>query len=289
MDMAISTNIDGSTGDPESALRLIGEAGFTHLLWSHHWNTDFAYGKYELAAIKGMLKRYGLALQDVHGCANAEKCFFSPLEYQRKAGIELIVNRIEMMKELGASGVLIMHQPRLKADSSPEEIAFKRRQFDSLRRSMDELIPILERMDARIALENMPGDTWEFLRYLLENYPPELFGFCFDSGHANIRLRDQFADCREYRSRITAIHLHDNNGQGDQHLAPFSGTVRWETVADILKNSSYSGILTFELHMKDTDFVDPRFPKGQQPEAAVRKYLADAFDRCTRFAGMCER
>lgn len=287
--LAIVSSVAASVGDPETSLRQISEAGFTHILWGHHWNTDFAYGRHELAAIRSMLKRYSLKIQDVHGCANAEKSFFSPLEYQRKAGIDLIVNRIEMMKELDASGVLVMHQPRIKTDSSQEEIAYKRLQFESLKRSMDELIPILEKMDAKIALENMPGDTWEFQRYLLDTYPADKFGFCFDSGHANIHLRNQLEDCFAYRSRISAVHLHDNNSMSDQHLAPFSGNADWEKIAGIIRDSAYRGILTFELHVKDSVFMNHSYPLNKQPESVMKAYLADAFERCSRFAEMCRR
>ena len=286
MQLSVSTNLFSSKGDPSDVLRRISECGFTHLLWGHHWNTDFAYGKYELAAIAEMLKRYDLTLQDVHGCANAEKSWFSVLEYQRKAGIELMVNRLEMMQKLNATGVLVMHQPRLKTDSSPEEIAYKRRQFDSLLKSMDEIIPILEKMDARVALENMPGDTWEFLRYLLDNYPAERIGFCFDSGHANINLKNQFSECDEYRSRIMAVHLHDNNAQSDQHLAPFSGTVDWDLVAGILKNSGYTGVVNFELHIQKTRFYDPSKSDAEQSEANLTAYMNDVKERCFRFAEM---
>lgn len=289
MDLSVSTNIVLSNGDPESSLRQISEAGFTHLLWSHHWNSDFAYGKYELAAIKEMLKTYNLKLQDVHGCANAEKSFFSPIEYQRKAGIELMINRIEMMQELEASGVLVMHQPRIKTNSSPEEITYKRSQFASLLRSMDELVPVLEKYKIRIAFENMPGDTWEFQRYLLDNYSPELFGFCFDTGHANIELRNQLDDCYEYRSRIISLHIHDNDGLVDKHTSPFTGTLNWDKTAAIIKDSGYTGVLNFELHLKHSEFMDPAYPLNQQPESAVKAFLDDAYRRCVKFAGMCGR
>ncbi|MCI5779068.1 MAG: sugar phosphate isomerase/epimerase [Lentisphaeria bacterium] len=289
MRLSVSSNLFSSAGDPEDALRLISETGFTHIMWGHHWNSDFAYGRYELSAIAGMLRRYHLTLQDVHGCANAEKSWFSVLEYQRKAGIELIVNRLRMMKRLGATGVLVMHQPRIKADSSPGEIAYKRRQFDSLRRSMDEITPILEKMDARIALENMPGDTWEFLKYLLDNYPADRFGFCFDSGHANIDLRKQFAECEAYRSRIWAVHLHDNDGTGDQHQAPFYGTVDWQRVARMLDSSGYEGVINFELHIQKTGFFSPEHPAAAQPPENVRAYLTDTYARCEKFGAMCRR
>ena len=214
---------------------------------------------------------------------------FSVVEYQRKAGVELIVNRLRMMKTLGATGVLVMHQPRIKADSSPEEIAYKRRQFDSLRRSMDEITPILEKMDAKIALENMPGDTWEFLRFLLDNYPPEYFGFCFDSGHANINLRNQFAECEEYKSRIIAVHLHDNDGSGDQHQAPFYGTTDWERTAKLLNDSGYNGVINFELHIQKTAFFNPAYPGNAQPPDVEKAYMEDVKERCSRFAAMCRQ
>ena len=289
MRLSVSSNVLSSSGDPEDALRRIGEAGFTHIMWGHHWNTDFAYGRYELAAIRKMLRRYGLVLQDVHGCANAEKSWFSVLEYQRKAGIELIVNRLRMMKHLDATGVLVMHQPRIKADSTPEEIAYKRRQFDSLRKSMDEVLPILERYDAVIALENMPGDTWEFLSYLLDNYPAERFGFCFDSGHANIARRPQFAECEKYKARIVAVHLHDNDGSGDLHQAPFYGTIDWKKVAELLDASGYRGVVNFELHYDQSPFFDPAFPLEAQPEKNIREFFADTCERCARFGAMCKR
>ena len=195
----------------------------------------------------------------------------------------------ELYSELEGKRVLVMHQPRIKTNSTPEEIAYKRQQFDSLRRSMDELVPVLEKMDAKIALENMPGDTWEFLRYLLDNYPPELFGLCFDCGHANINLKNQFAECEEYKSRICSVHLHDNNGTGDQHLAPFYGTVDWERTAKLLDSSAYTGVINFELHVQKSPFFNPAFPGNAQPPEAEAAYMADIRERCERFARMCQR
>ena len=52
---------------PEKYLRLIGEAGFTHLHWCHQWNTDYLYSTYEIAQCKKWLQEYGLKLLDIHG------------------------------------------------------------------------------------------------------------------------------------------------------------------------------------------------------------------------------
>ena len=115
----------------------------------------------------------------------------------------------------------------------------------------------------------------------------KLFGFCFDSGHANIRLREQSAECEKYKHRICSVHLHDNDGSGDQHQAPFYGTVDWEKTAKLLDSSAYTGVLNFELHIQKTNFYDPAYPAVNQPSEAA--YMADIRERCFRFAAMCQR
>ena len=98
MDIALNTDILRSTGSPEPYLRLIAEAGFTHLHWCHQWNTDFLYSSHEIAQLKKWLKQYGLKLLDIHGSAGMEKVWFSPEEYRRKSGVELVLNRIVMLR-----------------------------------------------------------------------------------------------------------------------------------------------------------------------------------------------
>ena len=104
MDVAFATNFLESTGSPVFQLKMIAEAGFTHVHWCHHWNTDFLYGKYEIEQCSKWLKEFGLRLTDIHGSDGQEKSWYSPVEYQRKAGVELVLNRLQMMDAMGGSG-----------------------------------------------------------------------------------------------------------------------------------------------------------------------------------------
>ena len=103
MDVAFATNFIASTGSPVFQLEKIAEAGFTHVHWCHHWNTDFLYGKHEIEQCRKWLKDIGLILTDIHGSEGQEKSWYSPVEYQRKAGVELVLNRIQMLDALGAA------------------------------------------------------------------------------------------------------------------------------------------------------------------------------------------
>jgi len=285
MNLAINTDFNGGLGNPEPRLQAIAAAGFTHLHWCHQWCTDFLYGKAEIAAIAGWLKQYGLHLLDIHGSAGVEKCWFSAVEYQRRAGVELVANRLEMWAELGGTGSLMMHIPNFSAFTQPEDRPRIRQQVEALKRSLDELMPRMEQLHARIALENMWADDFVILKEMLALYPAERVGICYDSGHANSAALPGLASMETCKDRLMALHLHDNDGQGDLHQPPFMNTVDWSRLAELIRTSAYPRQISFELSMSNTPFYDPQQEDHQPPEA-IAAFLADAYERCVRFARM---
>ena len=276
--LAVATDFNGSGGDPEEALRRIADAGFTHLHWCHQWNTDQLYSDWEIARIAGLLRRFGLKLLDIHGsdaCAGgALRCWYSTDETYRRAGVELVLNRLRMHAMLRGEGTLMMHVPSMRADWSPDASPRVWRNVDALRRSLDEILPVARGLGIPLALENMPGDTWEVLDRLFDETPPDLVGLCYDSGHANIDVPGHPADGIEHLERhldrLQALHLHDNDGSGDQHLPPFYGSVDWPRIMDDIRRSAYKRVISFELAM--------RAPAPVEPAA----FLADARERCLR-------
>ncbi len=108
--LSMTTDYRQDRGSPEPYLRRIAEAGFSHLHWCHHWNDDFLYADVEIDWIRQCLDEFGLKLNDLHASAGLEKCWVSPVEYERLAGVELVQNRIEMAAKLN-SDVIILHLP----------------------------------------------------------------------------------------------------------------------------------------------------------------------------------
>lgn len=282
MNLAINTDFLGGVGNPEPALKAIAEAGFTHLHWCHQWCSDFLYGKAEVEAIAGWLKQYGLRLLDVHGSAGVEKCWFSTVEYQRLAGVELVANRLRMWADLGGAGAVMMHIPFLSPQTPEDARPAIRLQIEALRRSLDELMPVMEQLNARIALENMWGDDFIILQEMLALYPSERIGICYDSGHANAKTNPGVELLDRCKDRLMALHLNDNDGQGDMHQPPFMNSVDWNRVAEVLRASSYRGALSFELAMRNTPFYEPELERAQRPDR-VAAFLDDAHQRCGRF------
>ena len=281
--LAVATDFNGSGGDPGEALRLIAEAGFTHLHWCHQWNTDHLYSDWEIARIAGMLRRFGLKLLDIHGsdaCAGgALRSWHSPDETYRRAGVELVLNRLRMHAMLRGEGTLMMHVPAITPwNDTPEGREDVWRRVDALRRSLDEILPVARGLGIPLALENMPGDTWEVLDRLFDETPPDAVGLCYDSGHGNIDEKGRKADGIEHLERhldrLQALHLHDNDGSGDQHRPPFMGTVDWPRLVSDIRRSAYRRPLRFELSMRA---VAPTGPAA---------FIADAFARCRRVAAI---
>lgn len=278
--LAIATDFMGSAGDPERPLRLIAEAGFTHLHWCHQWNTDHLYTDYEIARYAGLLRRFGLRLLDIHGSDGGSGlcCWYSPDENYRHGGVELVLNRLRMMAALHATGALMMHPPGNGYDATPEQRAATARKTDALRRSLDEILPVAEGFGIPIAIENLPGYPWDVLDQIFSEYPKELVGLCYDSGHGNIRVRGTeppvgLDHLEQWLDRLHALHLHDNDGSGDQHQPPFYGNVDWARLAADIRRSAYPRVLSFELAMHNV-------PETLKNDPAA--FLADAHERCLR-------
>lgn len=288
MDIAINTDFLGGTRSPEARLKAIAEAGFTHLHWCHQWNTDFFYSTSELKQYARWFQDFGLQLLDIHGSAGQEKGWYSTVEYEREAGVELVINRIIMLHELGGTGSLMMHIPAF-ADREGFERGAVMPRFDALKRSLDELIPVLEKYSVRIAVENGFSDTFETIGMLMRDYPEKYLGITYDSGHGNIAEGKGMDRLEPYKNRLQALHLNDNDSSGDQHQPPFFGTVDWERVVRLIAESSYKGRpLSFELAMRNTPFYEKELELNQKPEN-IRAFLADAHDRCERVVRMFEQ
>ena len=71
-------------------------------------------------------------------------------------------------------------------------------------------------------------------------------GICWDTGHAHINGIKQSEALKYIGSRLKTLHLNDNFGEDDIHLAPFMGTIDWADVMQGLGAIGYDGLLNFE-------------------------------------------
>lgn len=268
--LSITTDYARDKGCPEPYLRQIAEAGYTHIHWCHHWNTDFLYLPVEIDEIRGWLQSFGLKLLDIHASDGSEKNWTSARGYEREAGVELVKNRIDMAAALG-SDAIVMHIP-----SSLDDLLEHDPQWGPLRQSLDALQPYAGARGVRIALENTTFDSLRGIHRLFELYGPDYLGLCYDCGHGNL-IDDGLDQLESLKDRLIAVHLHDNDGSGDQHNIPFTGSVDWARLARIMASSSYTKCVSMESNMHRTGISDER------------EFLSKAYAAGAKLAGMIEQ
>lgn len=105
----------------------------------------------------------------------------------------------------------------------------------------------------RRACANIEEACW-YIDTLNAEAGEELFGFCYDVGHANVMGNNIYEDLKLLGKRLTLLHIHENDGRLDMHLIPFThtnvnrvSTTDWDGFLRGLKEIGYTGPLNFEI------------------------------------------
>lgn len=113
-----------------------------------------------------------------------------------------------------------------------------------------------------IAFENLRKT--EYLDFVFENIDLPSRKFCYDCGH-ELLYNDGTGVLEKYADFLVTCHLHDNQGERDDHQIPFEGTMDWERlalrIARLNKAGKWNIPLTLELKQKDSrpDFAQLAF------------------------------
>lgn len=103
---------------------------------------------------------------------------------------------------------------------------------------------------ARLMLENVYEDGPADIEVLLEKLSRRGVGFCLDTGHTAAFGKSDLAAWLEVLGpRIGQLHLHDNFGGQDDHLAIGSGTIEFSKLFEYFRKSNDPPpIITLEPH-----------------------------------------
>lgn len=145
--------------------------------------------------------------------------------------------------------------------ASYNEMLSKQAEWELNISSYSRLIPAAQKYGVTICLENMfvsnrgkiyaaicqdPAEACRYIDTLNAMADSKCFGFCLDVGHSLLVGRDVYQVVVELGNRIEALHLHDNNGISDQHIAPYMGILDWDRLCKGLREIGYNGVLSFE-------------------------------------------
>jgi sugar phosphate isomerase/epimerase len=223
-------------------------------------SSHFTYRSPEaLRELAGALEETGLKLHSLH----------SPTERNsspgRESGISISISETERVRRVDAVDevkraidvaetvpfrYLVQHLGSGRQEVDP-------RKYDAAFSSLEHLSLFAKQRGVTIAVENTPselGSPASLVQFVKETRLD--LKFCFDIGHAH--LDAGVAEGFELmRSRVATTHIHDNHGEKDEHLLPYSGTIDWDAALGGFASSPEP--LPLVLELKDQPGGAPAF------------------------------
>jgi sugar phosphate isomerase/epimerase len=97
----------------------------------------------------------------------------------------------------------------------------------------------------RVVLENIPNGVATLDRLLEFKSAAQLpdIGICYDTGHGRIEDPDLPTAIMD---SIQVMHINDTDGENDDHLWPFDGTIDWPLFVSAVASSKFQGPLVLE-------------------------------------------
>lgn len=128
------------------------------------------------------------------------------------------------------------------------------RRQEAAMNSLEHLCVFAKQRGVTIALENTPGDfssPTHLHEFIVDTHLRDL-RLCFDTGHAHLDdgVEAGFDAMRDF---VATTHIHDNHGERDEHLFPYSGTINWDAALRALRSSSEDLPLVLEVREQAGD------------------------------------
>ncbi|OUP07711.1 endonuclease [Anaeromassilibacillus sp. An200] len=190
--------------------------------------------------------------------------FFS--EYLRRVedGLEFYKRYFEAAGMLGAK-LLVLHGQRGYREGKITEEEYLERYL--------RLYRLGQRFGIAVAQENVNqfrSEDPEFIARMRGQLGEEC-AFVFDIKQAVRAGKDPFAMCRAMGERLIHVHINDN-APGADCLLPGCGTMAYEKLLDLLRDSSYAGDLIIEVYRKNFGEPHELFAARERVESLCRSF-----------------
>jgi sugar phosphate isomerase/epimerase len=122
------------------------------------------------------------------------------------------------------------------------------RKFEAAFNSLEHLVIFAKHRGVTIAVENTPGELGSpesLLQFIKETHLKDL-RLCLDVGHAHMDSTVSTA-FELMRDLAVTTHIHDNNGERDEHLLPYTGTIDWDAVLGLISAAPHPLPIVLEL------------------------------------------
>ena len=209
--------------------------------------------------------------------------------------LDAVIKTIELTAFFGCK-YAVVHPAHGVIDMNPDELKKANMKYYS------QLIDTARRNGVIVCLENMWNrrtggaifdsacsnayEARDYIDTLNDMAGEELFGFCFDVGHANLTGKNMRSDLGILGKRVKVLHIHDTDKLEDKHTIPYSfltsqGTPVTDYVGFLggLRDIGYEGHISFEIGNAFKVFPEPTHPALCGLVSAIGKYFESEIDK----------
>lgn len=240
--------IVGFGKDYENACKIAAEHNFDYL----ELNMDCVYERQrvEPATIKQVAERYGVPLH-VHLPYALD--IGSPHESVRDGSCRELEQSIEVAADFGATKA-IFHGSSQAHPAKWDREEIQPLIFESIRR----IDSYARELGVDVCVENLKSKFFDASDFATLFDRTDALA-CLDTGHAHVTgqsMTRQADLLREWGERISHIHLNDTRiDDNDEHLPIGLGKLNFESIADAITETGWSGTATHELLSWDLEYA----------------------------------
>lgn len=262
MKFSLSTHLFVYDELSEKHLKMVVDNSISAIeLWCMNPHFNF-HNWQKVKNISKSLEKYKLTVSSIHTpfyrnfeelLANNTFSIASTDETARNCAIEEISTSFKVASDLGAL-YSVVHAGN-KGDSADEE------HKNILSKSLEKLLTLATQLKINIALENVIGALSQSteLKSIISKFSSANLFACIDTGHAFINK--ELPGCiKTLGPLLKTTHIHDNNGEKDDHLFPFFGKLEWKPTINAFKEIRYDGFWVLEPR-KYEDSYEKHFEK----------------------------
>jgi len=247
LNTAIGTTFDYSV-EIATMMAQVGEEGFSSVSLAGGNVEHSGYGSQAgLERLVDLRSRTGVGISSIHAPFKHDLASDEP-------GVRNCAVRDACMAASAAAfvgaGVVIVH-PHARLESAGEDT------MSTIKSSIDGILKGSPAV-VRIVVENLPSPhSPVVLRAILDEFPPERVGFCYDTSHHNLTPR-AFDFLGEFGDRLVAVHISDNRGEHDDHQIPGEGVIDWHNFASRFGRLDYREPFLLEVETRESSRKETR-------------------------------
>ena len=237
--------------------------GAKHIVLSDTLIRQVLHNRKQKQLMLDELSALGMSFKDAHAPFGPFLDLCCPVEEARPEMITRQKLTLQLIASMGVDTITIHTGNETAYPDYPLEV-----QFEAIKRSLDELLPLAEELGITICIENIwfRINTPERLLAIKECFPTDALGFCYDAGHANLMDKGRnFPESNPYKAwgdvtptwddkilekmlpHVVNCHLHDNDGISDKHRNIGNGTIDWNHIVPLLKSAPRLKVIQSEV------------------------------------------